>query len=91
MVGREEISRTAIHIHSFPICFAMKGRTEMFDFVEQPVTIRDSEFPMLQKHPSRVVVQSGLQPVTFVQEDITKLERPQSLLTSLFKGKKKKG
>lgn len=63
----------------------------MFDFVEQPVTIRDNEFPMLRKHPSRVVVQTGLQPVAFIQEDIDRAERPQSLLRSVFGRKKKKG
>lgn len=62
----------------------------MFDYVEQPMAIRD-EYPMLHKRPSRVVVQAGLQPVAFVQQDIENEERPQSLLRSLFKGKKKKG
>ena len=42
----------------------------MFDFVEQPLLLQDSEYPMLRKHPSRVVVQTGLQPVAFVQEDV---------------------
>ena len=36
----------------------------MFDFVEQPVTIRNSEYPMYNDRPNRVVMQGGLQPVT---------------------------
>ena len=55
----------------------------MFDFVEQPLLLQDSEYPMLRKHPSRVVVQTGLQPVAFVQEDVKAQERPVSLLNYL--------
>lgn len=57
----------------------------MFDFVEQPVLVRDSEYPMLRKHPSRVVMQTGLQPVAFVQEDVKMQERPVSLLNYLYR------
>lgn len=63
----------------------------MFDFVEQPVTIRNSEYPMHNDRPNRVVMQGGLQPVAFVQEDIRTLERPQSLLGSFFGFHRRKG
>lgn len=63
----------------------------MFDFIEQPVTVRDKEYPMLQKSPAPVVMQGGLQPVAFVQEDFDKVQRPQSLIWSLFRQAKKKG
>ena len=62
----------------------------MFDFVEQPVVILDSEYPMLRKHPSRVVMQSGLQPVALVQEDVKVQERPVSLLNYLYHKSKSK-
>ena len=39
----------------------------MYDFVEQPVTIRNSEFPMLRKEPSHVFMQYGLQPTFFLR------------------------
>ena len=63
----------------------------MFDFVEKPVTIRNSEYPMYNDRPNRVVMQGGLQPVAFVQEDIRTLERPQSLLGSFFGFHRRKG
>ena len=62
----------------------------MFDFVEQPLLLQDSEYPMLRKHPSRVVVQTGLQPVAFVQEDVKAQERPVSLLNYLYHKRKSK-
>lgn len=61
----------------------------MYNFVEQSVSIPRSEFPMLRRQPSRLVVQAGLQAVAFVQEDVCALERPQSLLQSLFAFKKR--
>ena len=42
----------------------------MYDFVEQPVTIRNSEFPMLRKEPSHVFMQYGLQPTFFLRSDV---------------------
>ena len=62
----------------------------MFDFVEQPLLLQDSEYPMLRKHPSRVVVQTGLQAVAFVQEDVKAQERPVSLLNYLYHKSKSK-
>lgn len=61
----------------------------MYNFVEHSVSVPSSEYPMLRRQPSRVVVQAGLQPVAFVQEDVCALERPQSLLQSLFARKKR--
>ena len=61
----------------------------MYNFVEQPVSIPHSEFPMLSRQPSRLVMQAGLQTVAVVQEDVCALERPQSLLQSLFAFKKR--
>lgn len=61
----------------------------MYNFVEQSVSIPRSEFPMLQRQPGRVVVQTGLQPVAYMQDDITVLERPQSLLQSMFAFRKR--
>ncbi|MEY8574435.1 hypothetical protein AALD01_08505 [Oscillospiraceae bacterium 21-37] len=61
----------------------------MYNFVEKSVCIPKSEFPMLHRHPGRLVVQAGLQPVAFLQEDVAVLERPQSLLQSLFASKKR--
>ena len=63
----------------------------MFDFVEQPVAIRDYEYSMLRKHPAPVVVQVGLQPVTLFQEDVCQMERPQSLLGSVFSFRRSRG
>lgn len=76
---------------NFQSCFAEERKIAMFDFVEQPVTIRNSEYPMYNDRPNRVVMQGGLQPVAFVQEDIRMLERPQSLLGSFFGFHRRKG
>ena len=50
--------------YKFQSCFAEERKIAMFDFVEQPVTIRNSEYPMYNDRPNRVVMQGGLQPVT---------------------------
>lgn len=62
----------------------------MFNFVEQPVSIRNYEFNEVNR-PTRFVVQGGIQPVAFVQEDIRTIERPQSLLGSVFSFRRRKG
>lgn len=56
----------------------------MFDFVENPV-ICSREFPMLEKRPSPVLLQQGLQPVCLVQGDISMEEHPQSLSQQYFR------
>jgi len=61
----------------------------MYNFVENSVNIPQSEFPMLRRNPSRLVVQSGLQPVAFIQEDVCAMDRPQPLLRSIFAFKKR--
>ncbi len=61
----------------------------MYNFVESSVSVPRGEFPMLRRSPSRLVVQSGLQPVAYLQEDVGVLNRPQSLLQSLFAFKKR--
>lgn len=63
----------------------------MFNFVEHPVTIHNSEYSMLNKRPTPVVIQGGIQPVALFQEDIRSLERPQSLLGSVFSFRRCKG
>jgi hypothetical protein len=63
----------------------------MFDFVEQPVAIRDYEYSMLRKRPAPLVIQGGIQPVAMFQEDVRSLERPQSLLGSVFSFRRSKG
>ena len=60
----------------------------MYNFVET-MNIPKSEFPMLRRNPSRLVVQTGLQPVAYIQEDVRAVSRPQSLLQSLFACKKR--
>lgn len=61
----------------------------MYNFVENRMNIPKSEFPMLSRNPSRLVVQTGIQPVAYIQEDLCAGERPQSLLQSLFAFKKR--
>lgn len=61
----------------------------MYNFVESSVNIPKSEFPMLRRNPSRLVVQTGLQPVAYIQEDVGAMNRPQSLLQSIFAFKKR--
>ncbi len=63
----------------------------MFNFVEQPVTIRNYDYALSQQRPTRLVVQNGIQPVAFVEQDICAMERPQSLLGSVFSFHKRKG
>ena len=64
----------------------------MFDFVEQPVAIRDYEYAGFHKSPrGPMVMQNGIQPVAMFQEDVRTLERPQSLLSSLFSFHRRKG
>lgn len=77
--------------NNFHPCFAEERKTVMFDFVEQPVTIRDYEYSMLNRRPAPVVMQGGLQPVAMFQEDIRAAERPQSLLGSVFSFHRRKG
>ena len=62
----------------------------MYDFVEQPVTIRNSEFPMLRKEPSHVFMQYGLQPTFFLWSDVEAEERPQPIFKAYFKRRKRK-
>lgn len=64
----------------------------MFDFVEQPVSIRDYEHARYQKRVSTpVMVQSGVQPVAMFTEDVRMVGRPQSLLGSVFSFRRRKG
>lgn len=56
----------------------------MFEFVEAPF-IQNKEFPMLEKRCSSVVVQNGIQPVCFTQENIEAGERPVALQSCLFR------
>lgn len=63
----------------------------MFNFVEQPVTISNPEFAMFNVRSDRPVIQGGLQPVAFVQEDIRTLERPRSLVESFFGFHRRRG
>lgn len=72
-------------------CFAEERKVFMFDFVEQPVAIRDYEYSMLRKHSAPVVVQGGIQPVALFQEDVRGVDRPQSLLGSVFSFRRSKG
>lgn len=64
----------------------------MFNFVEQPVAIRDYEHARYQKRVSSpVVMQGGLQPVAMFQEDVRQVGRPQALLGSVFSFHRRKG
>lgn len=60
----------------------------MFDFVEKNAVIT-SEYPMLKKKSDNVVVQGGIQPVAFVQQDINDSLRPRSLLKTRLTSSKK--
>lgn len=60
----------------------------MFDFVEKNKVIK-SEYPMLEKSGKSPVVQGGIQPVAFVQQDINDAIRPRSLLKNRFNSSKK--
>jgi hypothetical protein len=60
----------------------------MFEFVERPVRINSSEFPMLHKEPSRICMQPGVQPVLYIGEDVEAQERPQSIFDTFFRRKK---
>lgn len=61
----------------------------MYNFVENSIRIPKGEFPMLNRNPSRLVVQTGIQPVAYIQEDVCEYDRPQSLLQSIFAFKKR--
>ena len=63
----------------------------MLQFVEQPVSIRNDEYAFASQRPARFVVQGGIQPVAFFQEDVRSMERPQSLLGSVFSFHRRKG
>ena len=63
----------------------------MFNFVEQPVTIRNYDYALSQQRPTRLVVQNGIQPVALVEQDICAMARPQFLLGSGFRFHKRKG
>lgn len=65
--------------------------SDMFNFVEQPVSIRDYEYGMSTKRSGRVVYQAGIQPVAFVEQDVRTMDRPQSLLGSVFSFQRRKG
>ena len=81
-----KLSSSEKQLYSFTLCFAKKGRNCMFDFVEQPVVIRDYEYALVDRHPTPVV-----QPVALFQEDVRSMCRPQSLLGSVFSFRKRKG
>lgn len=72
-------------------CFAEERKIYMFNFVEQPVAVRDYDYALLNKRPTPMMVQGGIQPVELFQEDIRTLEHPQSLLGSVFSFRKRKG
>lgn len=59
----------------------------MFDFVEQPVTIRNGDIPV-KRERFVPVVQQGMQTVLFEQGDVRSEEYPQPLF-SIFRRKKK--
>lgn len=75
----------------FTFLLVEERKIYMFNFVEHPVTIHNSEYSMLNKRPTPVVIQGGIQPVALFQEDIRSLERPQSLLGSVFSFRRCKG
>ena len=86
-----KLSFSKKQLYSFTLCFFKKGRNYMFDFVEQPVVIRDYEYALVDRHPTPVVMQNGVQPVALFQEDVRSMCRPQSLLGSVFSFRKRKG
>ena len=63
----------------------------MFDFVEQPVVIRDYEYALVDRHPTPVVMQNGVQPVALFQEDVRMVGRPEPLMGSFFGFRRRKG
>ena len=71
------------------------GRKEdlifMFNFVEQPVKINNYEYSRMPQRPSPVVMQSGLQPVALLQEDVRMVGRPEPLMGSFFGFRRRKG
>lgn len=75
-----------------PLLCGRKEVSVMFNFVEQPVSIRDYEYAGFAKRSTgSFVVQNGIQPVAMFQEDVRSLDRPQSLLSSLFSFHRRKG
>lgn len=86
-----KLSFSGKQLYSFTLCFFKKGRNCMFDFVEQPVVIRNYEYALVDRHPAPVVMQNGVQPVALFQEDVRSMCRPQSLLGSVFSFRKRKG
>ncbi len=85
----ESVSHRKTNFNFSAVCEERK--IYMFNFVEQPMSARDYDFSPMHKRSTPVVISGGIQPVELFQEDIRNLERPQSLIGSVFSFRRSKG
>lgn len=89
MTSTESVSHRKTNFNFSAVCEERK--IYMFKFVEQPVITRDYDFSPVRKYSTPVMMSGGIQPVELFQEDIRTLERPQSLIGSVFSFRRSKG